>query len=274
MLKLVVCVKQVPQVSELPWDHETWRLQRELSEGMMNPACRFALEAALKIRDKIGARITVITMGPPSAEEVLREAVALGADKGVLLTDRKMAGADTYTTSLTLSKAIQKIIPEFDLILCGASTIDSDTAQVGPQLAEDLDIPGVAYVNDLTIAGNKARIRRVADGFYETMEMELPGLVTINTSAETPRYMSMRGFQEAFAASDIITHDAASLGLHPDWIGARGSATKIRNVYSPIAERGNLVLTGTNKKILDQLFTLFDDRIGGVIGKDLKTEKN
>lgn len=274
MLKLVVCVKQVPQVSELPWDPETWHLQRGLSEGMMNPACRFALEAALKIRDKIGARITVFTMGPASAEEVLRESLALGADKGILLTDRKMAGADTYTTSLTLAKAIQKIIPEFDLILCGASTIDSDTAQVGPQLAEELDIPGVAYVNDLAIAGNKARIRRVADGFFETIEMELPGLVTINASGEAPRYMSFRGFQQAFGESDIITHDAASLGLHPDWIGARGSATKIRNVYSPIAERGNLVLTGTNKKILDQLFTLFDDRIGGVIGKDLKTEKN
>jgi electron transfer flavoprotein beta subunit len=274
MLKLVVCIKQVPQVSELPWDPETWHLQRELAEGMMNPACRFALEAALKIRDKIGARITAVTMGPPSAEEALREAVALGADKGILLTDRKMAGADTYTTSLTLSKVIQKIIPDFDLILCGASTIDSDTAQVGPQLAEELDIPGVAYVHELTIAGNKARIRRVADGFSETIEMELPGLVTINTTSEAPRYMSFRGFQQAFGESDIITHDAASLGLHQEWIGARGSATKIRNVYSPIAERGNLVLTGTNKKILDQLFTLFDDRIGGVVGKDLKTEKN
>ncbi len=274
MLKLVVCIKQVPQASELPWDTETWRLQRELSDGMMNPACRFALEAALRIRDKIGARITAVTMGPPSAEEALREAIALGADKGVLLTDRKMAGADTYTTSFTLSKAIQKIIPTFDLILCGASTNDSETAQVGPQLAEDLDIPGVSYVNELTISGNKARVRRLADGFFESMEMELPGLVTINASGETPRYVSMRGFQTAFADSDIITHDAASLGLNQEWIGAKGSATRIRNVYSPIAERGNIVLTGTTKKILDQLFMLFDDRIGGVIGQDLKTDKS
>jgi electron transfer flavoprotein beta subunit len=274
MLKLVVCIKQVPQVSELPLNPDTGRLQRELAEGMMNPACRFALEAALKIRDKIGARITAITMGPPSAEEVLREAIALGADKGILLTDRKMAGADTYTTSLTLARAIQKNIPGFDLILCGASTNDSETAQVGPQLAEELDIPGVAYVNDLVISGNRARVHRVADGFFETMEMELPGLVTLNTSGEVPRYVSMIGFQAAFAESDILTLDAAFLGLNQEWIGANGSPTKIRNVYSPTGGRGNIVLSGSTKKIMDQLFLLFDDRIGGVIGKDLKTDKS
>ncbi|MCK9363166.1 MAG: electron transfer flavoprotein subunit beta/FixA family protein [Syntrophales bacterium] len=274
MLKLVVCIKQVPQVSELPWDPDTGRLKRELAEGMMNPACRFALEAALKIRDKIGARITAVTMGPPSAEEVLREAIALGADKGFLISDRKMAGSDTYTTSLTLAKAIQKNIPEFDLILCGASTNDSATAQVGPQLAEELDIPGVAYVNDLEITGNKARVRRTEDDFIETMEMELPGLATINTGGTVPRYVSMRGFQAAFAESDIVMLDAASLGLNQDWIGAKGSATKMRNVYSPMAGKENVVLTGTTKKILDQLFMLFDDRIGGVIGKDLKTDKS
>ncbi|MHB8829886.1 MAG: electron transfer flavoprotein subunit beta/FixA family protein [Syntrophales bacterium] len=274
MLKLVVCIKQVPQVSELPWDPDTGRLQRELASGIMNPACRFALEAALKIKDKIGARITAITMGPLSAEEVLREAIALGADKGILLTDRKMAGSDTYTTSFTISKAIQKNIPEFDLILCGASTSDSATAQVGPQLAEELDIPGVAYVNELEIAGNKARVRRIADDFFETMELELPGLVTINASGAVPRYTSMRGFQAAFAESDIVTLDAASLGLNQEWIGAKGSAAKIRRVYSPTAGRENVVLTGTTKKILDQLFMLFDDRIGGMIGKDLKTDKS
>ncbi|MBW6486154.1 MAG: electron transfer flavoprotein subunit beta/FixA family protein [Syntrophobacterales bacterium] len=274
MLKLVVCIKQVPQVSELPWDPDTGRLKRELSEGMMNPACRFALEAALKIRDKIGARITAVTMGPPSAEEVLREAIALGADKGFLISDRKMAGSDTYATSLILAKAIQKNIPEFDLILCGASTNDSSTAQVGPQLAEELDIPGVAYVNELEITGNKARVRRTEDDFCEKMEMELPGLATFNTGGTVPRYVSMRGFQAAFAESDIVMLDAASLGLNQDWIGSKGSATKMRNVYSPMAGRENVVLTGTTKRILDQLFMLFDDRIGGVIGKDLKTDKS
>lgn len=272
MLKMVVCIKQVPQASELPWDPDTGRLQRELAEGMMNPACRFALETAFTIRDKVGGRITVITMGPPSAEEVLREAIALGADKGILLTDEKMAGADTYATSFTLAKAIQNKISRFDLILCGSATDDSDTAQVGPQLAEELDIPGVAYVNDIEIVGNKARVRRVTDEFLETMEMELPGLVTINAHSYIPRYVSMSGFQTAFTA-DIATFDMAALGLNQDWIGSKGAPTKILRVYSPRADKNNIVLTGTTKKIVGNLFSLFDDKIGGIIRKDLKTDK-
>jgi electron transfer flavoprotein beta subunit len=273
MLKMVVCIKQVPQVSELPWDPDTGRLQRELAEGMMNPACRFALEAAFNIRGKVGGKITVITMGPPSAEEVLREAIALGADKGILLTDKRMAGADTYATSFTLAKAIQNKLSRFDLILCGSSTNDSETGQIGPQLAEELDIPGVAYVNDIEISGNKARVRRVTDEFLETMEMELPGLVTINASSYIPRYVSMSGFQTAFTA-DITTFDMATLGLRPEWIGSKGAATKILRVYSPRANKKNTVLTGTTKKIVGNLFSLFDDKIGGIIGKDLKTDKN
>ncbi len=272
MLRLVVCIKQVPQVSELPWDPDTGRLQRELAEGMMNPACRFALETAFSIREKVGAKIAAITMGPPSAEEVLREAIALGADKGILLCDEKMAGADTYTTSSTLAKAIQSKIPRFDLILCGSSTSDGETAQVGPQLAEELDIPGVAYVDDIEITGNKARVRRVADQFLETMEMELPGLVTINARSYIPRYVSMTGFQAAFA-EDITTYDAAALGLSPEWIGSKGAPTKVLRVYSPRMDKKNIVLTGTTKKIIGSLFSLFDDRIGGIIGKDLKTDK-
>ena len=272
MLKLVVCIKQVPQVSELPWDPNTGRMQRELAEGMMNPACRFALEAAFTIRNKVGSKITAITMGPPSAEEVLREAIALGADKGILLTDPRMAGADTYSTSFTLAKAIQNKISRFDLILCGSSTIDSETAQVGPQLAEELDIPSVAYVTDLEIIGNKARVRRVTDEFLETMEMELPGLVTINARSYIPRYVSMNGFQTAFAA-EIVIYDMAALGLSSDWIGLKGAPTKILRVYSPRAGKENTVLTGTPKKIAEKLFSLFDDKIGGIIGKDLKTDK-
>jgi electron transfer flavoprotein beta subunit len=272
MLKLVVCIKQVPQVSELPWDPDTGRMQRELSEGIMNPACRFALEAAFSIRDKVGGKITVITMAPPSAEEVLREAIALGADKGILLNDPKMAGADTYATSFTLAKAIQNKISRFDLILCGSSTNDSDTAQVGPQLAEELDIPSISYVDNVEITGNKARVRRVADDFLETMEMELPGLVTINASSHIPRYVSMSGFQAAFS-TDITVFNSTDLGLNSEWIGSKGSPTKILRVYSPRAGKNNTVLTGTTKKILGNLFSLFDDKIGGIIGKDLKTDK-
>ncbi len=273
MLKLVVCIKQVPMVSELPWNPATGTLKRDLAEGMMNPACRSALDAALRIRERLGGEITAITMGPPMAEEVLREAIALGADRGVLLTDRKMAGADTAVTSHTLARAIQKACPEFDLVLCGSSTSDSETAQVGPQLAEELDIPGVAYVDELEIVGRTVRMRRLADNFLETLEMDLPGLVTLTTGFYAPRHVPLGGVQAAFAGADIVPLDAAAIGLDPEKIGAKGSATKILNVYSPTAGKKNVVLTGAPKRIVEQLFERFDDKIGGAIGQDLKTDK-
>ncbi len=201
MVKMVVCIKQVPMVSELPWDPATGTLQRDLAEGMMNPACRSALEAALRIREAEGGEITAITMGPPMAEEVLREAIALGADRGVLLTDRRMAGADTCVTSYTLARAIEKACPGFDLILCGFSTSDSETAQVGPQLAEELDIPGVAYVDEIALSGHTVRMQRLADNFLETLEMDLPGLVTVTTGGYAPRHVPLGGLQAAFCRS-------------------------------------------------------------------------
>ena len=273
MLRMVVCIKQVPMVSELPWDPVTGTLQRDLAEGMMNPACRMALDAALRIKENQGAQITVITMGPPMAEEVLREAIALGADRGILLSDRKMAGADTAATSYTLARAIEKSCPGFDLVLCGFSTSDSETAQVGPQLAEELDIPGVSSVSEIGVSGGKVRMQRLSDNFLETLEMDLPGLVTVTAGRYCPRNVPLRGLQEAFAEADIARLDAAALGLAPERIGVKGSATKILKVYSPSEGKKNIVLTGAPKRIVEQLFERFDDKIGGAIGQDLKTDK-
>lgn len=274
MVKMVVCIKQVPMVSELPWDPATGTLQRDLAEGMMNPACRSALDAALRIKETAGGEITAITMGPPMAEEVLREAIALGADRGILLTDRKMAGADTSVTSHTLARAIERACQGFDLVLCGCSTSDSETAQVGPQLAEELDIPGVAYVDEIELSRGAVRMRRISDHFLETLEMDLPGIVTVTTGHYAPRHVPLGGLQAAFTGAQIDSLDAEAVGLDPEWIGAKGSATKIRNVFSPTAGKKNIVLTGAPKRIVEQLFDLFDDKIGGAIGKDLKTDKN
>ena len=178
MLKLVTCIKQVPMVSELPWDAKKGTLKRELAEGMMNPACKQALEAALLVKNKHKAHITTITMGPPMAEEVLREAVAMGADRGILLSDSNMAGGDTLATSYTLARAIEKECSDFDLILCGCYSNDSETAQVGPQLLEELNIPGVTFVDKFEIHGKIARMNRVVDNYLEVLEMDLPGLIT------------------------------------------------------------------------------------------------
>jgi electron transfer flavoprotein beta subunit len=274
MVEMVVCIKQVPLVSELPWDPKTGTLQRDVAEGMMNPACRAALEAALRIRETEGGRITVITMGPPMAEEVLREAIALGADRGVLLTDRRMAGGDTLATSYTLARAIENTSVGFDLVLCGFSTSDSETAQVGPQLAEELSIPGVSSVDEIAVSGRTVRIQRVSDNFLETMDMPLPGLVTVTAGGgHAPRYVPMAGLQAAFSTARIETLDTEALGLDPGRLGAKGSATRILNVYSPTAKKKNIVLTGTPKRIVEELFDRFDDKIGGAISQDLKSSK-
>ncbi|UCF95015.1 MAG: electron transfer flavoprotein subunit beta/FixA family protein [Desulfobacterales bacterium] len=271
MLKLVVCIKQVPMVSELPWDPNTRTLKRNLAEGMMNPACGHALEAALQIKKQHGGHIVAITMGPPMAEEVLYEAIAMGADRGVLLTDRSMAGGDTSATSYTLARAIKKECPDFDLVLCGCYTSDSETAQVGPQLAEELDVPGAAYIEHIAVKDGAFRLHRVTDNFLEVLEMDMPGLVTVTTHTYMPRYPSLEGLQSAFARSDIKILNARDLRLDPAKIGVNGSPTKIINVYSPTAAKKNIVMQGTAKKVVDEIFAKFADRISGAIGKDLKT---
>jgi len=270
MLQLVVCIKQVPMVSELPWNPKTGTLKRELAEGMMNPACAQALEAALQIKSRQAAQITAITMGPPMAEEVLYEAMAVGADRGLLLTDPAFAAADTFATSYTLARTIERQCPEFDLVLCGCYTSDSETAQVGPQLAEELDIPAAAYVEDFAIEGRTVRMQRVSDNFLEIMEMELPGLVTIMTRSYAPRYPTLEGLADAFDHPEIKTLNADAIGVDLNRIGRNGSPTRIINVYSPTAEKKNVVLKGTAKNVVSAIFDNYGDKISSAMGKDLK----
>lgn len=258
--------------SELPWDAKTCTLRRDLAEGMMNPACKHALEAALTIRQQHGGHITAITMGPPMAEEILREAIAMGADRCLMLTDKAMAGADTHITSYTLARAIEIFCPDFDLVLCGCHTTDSETAQVGPQLAEELDIAGISYVDDLELHERAVHVKRFSDNFLETLETDLPCLVTVNTQHFKPRYIPLSGLQDAFEDLNILAVSASDLGIDPVHIGIEGSPTKIIDVYSPRAEKRNIVLKGAPKKIVEELFERFESMLGGVIKKDLKRE--
>jgi len=270
MLKMIVCMKQVPMVSDLPWDPVTGTLTRDAAEGMMNPACKHALEAALELKERHGGHITAITMGPPMAEEILREAIALGADRCLMVSDRKIAGADTLATSFTLARAIEIFCPDFDLILCGCHTSDSETAQVGPQLSEELNIPSIAVVEDLELHGNTLRVKRVSDNFLETLEMDLPGLVTVATGFHVPRYASMAGLHDAFREPGILTVGAHDLGVSESVVGLKGSATRIVDIFSPVAKKENIVLKGAPKKIVEELLDRFDDKIGSLIRKDLK----
>jgi electron transfer flavoprotein beta subunit len=271
MLKLIVCIKQVPMVSELPWDSKTGTLKRDMAEGMMNPACKHALEAAIQIKSRHGAHITTLSMGPPMAEEILRESLAMGADRGILLTDPRMAGADTLITSYTLARAIMKECPDFDLILCGRQTSDSETAQVGPQLAEELDIAAVANVEQIRISGGRVRMQRESDDFQETLEMDMPGLITVTTTGYPPRYAPMSGLQDAFGAGDILLRNMEQIGLESATVGMKASPTRILDVYSPTARKKNIVLKGTAIKSVEALFDQFGDKLSGAMAKDLKT---
>jgi len=269
-MKIVVCMKQVPMVTELPWDAATGTLRRALAGGMTDPASRHAFEAALRMKQERGAHVTALTMGPPQAEEIIRESLALGADRGILLTDPLMAGADTLATSYTLACAVLTVCPDFDLVLCGDQTADSETAQVGPQLAEELDVPGASYVESIEfVSDNKLRLRRVADNFLETLEMDLPGLISVTTRHYTPRHAPLAGIESAFSEYNVEIFNAEAIGAAPTHVGPAGSATKILKVYPSTAEKQNDVLTGAPKRIVEKLFAKYGDHISSLLGRDL-----
>ena len=268
MLNLIVCLKQVPMVTELPWNEKTGTLRRDLAAGQMNLACMHALEAALQIKEKYSANITAITMGPLAAEEILREAIALGADRGIHLCDRIFAGSDTYATSMILANAIRKECPDYDLILCGSYTSDSETAQVGPQIAEELDLPAAAYIEKLAITGRTLRIRRLVDNFRETLEMEFPALVTVSLENYKPRYTSLAGLENAFDTGNIVSLNARDLGIEAS-SGIASSRTKVRKVFLRKANKENVLLQGTAVNVVNEFLNKYESKISWAIGKDI-----
>ena len=273
MLNIIVCLKQVPMVTELPWDEKSGTLRRDLAAGMINPACKHALEAALQIKEKFGANVTVLTMGPPAAEEVLRESLALGADRGILISDRRLAGSDTYATSSILATAIKKDCPHCDLILCGAYTSDSETAQVGPQLAEELQIPAAAYAENIEISGRLLRVRRLMDNFRETLEMEFPALVTVSMEKYLPRYTTLAGLENAFAEGNIEIVDAEALGIGDTANGRQSSRTRVRKVYLRKAQKENVVITGAAAAVVNEFLDKYENKISAAIGKTIEEKK-
>lgn len=273
MLNIVVCIKQVPMVTELPWDEKTGTLRRDLAAGMMNPACKHAVEAALQLGESHGASVTVLTMGPPVAEEVLREALAMGAHRAILICDRMLAGSDTYATSFVLARAIQKEVQGFDLILCGAYTSDSETAQVGPQLAEELKLPAAAYAEQLDITGRTLRVRRLVDNFRETLEMEFPALITVSMERYQPRYASFAGLNEAFTEADIAVLNAEALGITAANLEACGSRTKVRRVFIRKTQKENVMITGAAANAAGEFLDRYQHTISAVIGKSIEAKK-
>ena len=229
-MNVVVCIKQVPDTTEIKLDPVKGTLIREGIPSIMNPDDKGGLEFALRLKDKYGANVTVITMGPPQAEAILREAYAMGVDRAILLTDRKFGGADTLATSRTLASALRKI--DHDLIITGRQAIDGDTAQVGPQIAEHLDLPQVSYVEDLKYDGDKTfEIRKADEDGYQIVEVDAPALVTALASGVKPRYMSVKGIVEAYDRP-IETWTFDDVEVDPAEIGLSGSPTRVAKSFA------------------------------------------
>ncbi len=245
---IVVLIKQVPNTNKIKIDPETGTLIRKGIPSIMNPDDKHALEEALKIKGETGANVTVITMGPPQAKDILLEALGMGADKAVLVTDRLFAGADTLATSYTLMSAIKKL-GEYDLIFAGREAIDGDTAQVGPQIAEQLDIPQVTYVKKVVLNGDTVKIdRAIEDGHYE-IEVKLPVLLTAIKDLNKPRYPHVGQLFDAFngEGKEMIQWGAADLDIDEARLGLKGSPTQVFRSFSPTVTRAGEIIGGSSK---------------------------
>lgn len=224
-MKIVVCIKQVPDTTEIKLDPVTGTLIRDGVPSIMNPDDKGGLQFALRLKDQYGAHVTVITMGPPQAEAILREAFAMGVDRAILLSDRKFAGADTLATSNTIAGALRAL--EYDVIITGRQAIDGDTAQVGPQIAEHLDLPQVTYVEDLKYDGQKTfTVKRTTEEGYQIVEVDAPCVFTALASGVKPRYMSVRGIVEAYD-KDIEVWGFNNITVDEKKIGLSGSPTRV-----------------------------------------------
>ncbi|MCJ7605517.1 MAG: electron transfer flavoprotein subunit beta/FixA family protein, partial [Dehalococcoidales bacterium] len=251
-MNIVVCLKQVPGTTDVKINRETNTLIRQGIENIINPFDTYALEEAVRIKEKHGGKVTVITMGPPQADAALREAISLGADEVILLSDRAFSGADTWATAFTLSQAIRKL-ESYDLIICGKQTIDGDTGQVGPEMAEMLKIPFIAYVSEIEeINGSQLRLRRLMEEGHEVIESALPAIITVAKEINVPRLPSLRGIMKSKSAR-IETWDLAALGTDENSVGLAGSSTQVIKIFFPQRVHQAEMLEGTLEEKTDKL---------------------
>lgn len=242
---IVVCVKMVPDTTQVKIDPVTNTLVREGVPFITNPFDTHAVEEALRLKDKYGARITAISMGPPAAESVLRRAIALGVDDGVLLSDRAFGGADTLATSRVLTEAIFKLGKKeaVDLVICGKQTIDGDTAQVGPGIASRLGFSQLTLVDKISEIDHKnktIRVQRKLEEHHEIVESTLPALITVEREINLPRYPTVPGRLDA-AEIKLPVWTNNVLNLDSNTIGLQGSPTQVRRIFAPEREKGEII---------------------------------
>lgn len=251
-MNIIVCIKQVPDTLEVRINPKTNNLDREGIASIMNPFDKNALEEALRIKEKHEGKVTVISMGPPQTESILKEALAMGGDEAVLISDRAFAGADTIATTYVLSKAISKLGNNFDLIFCGKQAIDADTGQVGPGIAERLGIAQITFAQKIEILDNKIQATRELEDGQEVIEANLPVLLTVTDKINTPRYTKPINIMRA-ARKKITVFNASDLDLSIDKVGQSGSPTQVCRLYTPQPKGKAEMFQGDAESICDAL---------------------
>lgn len=231
-MNIVVCLKQVPGTTEVKINPETNTLIRSGIKNIINPFDTYALEEGVRQKEKYGGKVTALSMGPPQALDMLREAISLGADDAVLLSDKAFAGADTWATAYTLAGAVKKI-GQVDLVICGRQSTDGDTAQVGPEIAEMLGASFTAYAGQIQeITSSDIRVKRMIDEGYENVQSTLPAVISVTKEINIPRLPSLRGIMKAKSAK-IQTWTLSDLALDPDKVGLNGSFTRVVKIFTP-----------------------------------------
>lgn len=262
-MKILVLIKQVPDTTDVKIDPVTNTLKREGVAAVINPFDMYAIEEALRVRDRLeGAEVVAISMGPPQATEALKEAISMGCDSAVLLSDRKFAGSDTWATSYTLAQAVKKI-GDFKLIFCGKQASDGDTAQVGPGVSMHLDVPQVTYVKKIEkIDSGRATVERMTEEGYDIVETPLPAVFTVVKEINEPRLPSLKGKMRSKKA-EIPVWTAEDLGCEDDKIGLDGSPTRVVKIFTPTPRKGGRMLEGEPEEKAKELTELLKDAIIG-----------
>jgi len=259
-MNIIVCVKQVPETTKVKINPETNTLIREGVKSIINPFDMYAIEEAIRLKERFGGKVTVITMGPPQAESALREAISMGADEAVLICDRAFAGSDTWATSFTLASAIKKI-GDYNLIICGKQASDGDTAQVGPGISVHLDIPQVTYVKKIEeITDKKARVERMTEEGYEVIEAPLPLLISVVKEINEPRIPSLRGMMKAKKA-EIKSLGTKDIAVDSEQVGLKGSPTQVVKIFTPVPRKGGQILQGDTADVVNKLAELLKPEI-------------
>ena len=259
-MHFVVCIKQVPDTHDVKINPETNTLMREGVESIINPFDMYAIEEGLRLRDRLGGTVTALTMGPPQAEVALREAIAMGVNQAILVSDRAFAGSDTWATSYTLSKALEKI-GDYSVILFGKQASDGDTAQVGPGVATHLDLPQITYVRKIEeIDQDRIVAERLLESGFESIESPLPCVLTVVKEINEPRLPSLKGKMAARKA-EIIKWGATDIAADPAKLGLNGSPTKVVRIFSPTPREGGEMIEGDPDEIARKLVEKLKDII-------------